>query len=204
MEVLQVEQGSDEWFRARMGIPTASEFKTVLAKGRGKAPSKTRLTYIYKLAGERITGEPMENYSNAYMERGHSLEDEVRRTYAFMQSCDPTPIGFVRNGNTGCSPDSFVGDDGMLEIKTHAPHILIPMIIADQFPPEHVAQCQGQLWVAEREWIDLACYYPGMPLFVKRAARDETYIANLAEEVGFFIEDLERVVERISKYGGGA
>jgi len=62
--VHDVEQGSEEWFKVRAGMPTASEFATVMASGRGGGDSKTRRTYMLKLAGEILTGEPKENYSN--------------------------------------------------------------------------------------------------------------------------------------------
>jgi hypothetical protein len=69
------------------------------------------------------------------------------------------------------------------------------------FPPEHKAQCQGALWVAEREWIDLAVFWPKMPLFVQRAYRDEAYIASLRTAVAAFGEELAETVERVRKYG---
>ena len=145
LNILTCEQGSEEWFRARMGIPTASEFSTVMASGRGGAESKTRRTYMMKLAGEIITGEPMEHITNAYMERGHAMEPEARDLYAFMQNCDPQTVGFLRNGAKGASPDALIGADGALEIKTKAPHLLIDILDRDDFPPEHKAQSPGVL-----------------------------------------------------------
>ena len=110
-------------------------------------------------------------------------------------------VGFVRNGRKGCSPDALLGIAGMLEIKTKLPHLLNDVILKDEFPPEHKAQCQGGLWVCEREWIDIAIYWPGLPLFRKRAYRDEAYIANLAAEVNRFNVELLETVEKISSYG---
>lgn len=201
LQILDCEQNSPAWLEARMGIPTASEFATVMARSPGgKTYGKTRQTYMRKLAGELITGQPMENYQNGQMERGHAMEDEARRFYAFMKDADPQLVGFIRNGGKGCSPDSLIGDDGLLEIKSKAPHLLIEWLEKDQFPPEHKAQCQGQLWVAEREYIDLAGYWPDMPLFVKREYRDEDYIEKLAEEVERFNTELHTLVERIRAY----
>ena len=200
LTVYDCEQGSEDWFRARMGIPTASEFGTVLAPRAG-SEGKMRRTYLHKLAGEIITGEPMEKYSNAHMERGHAMEAEARSLYAFMSDADPTQIGFLRNGQKGCSPDSLIGDAGMLEIKTKLPHLLIDCILKDDFPAEHKAQCQGALWVAEREWVDIAVYWPRMPLFVKRAYRDEEYISKLSDAIDAFNADLAAVVDRIKAYG---
>lgn len=200
LTVYDCEQGSEDWFRARMGIPTASEFGTVLAPRAG-SEGKMRRTYLHKLAGEIITGEPMERYGNAHMERGHEMEAEARSLYAFMSDADPTQIGFLRNGQKGCSPDSLIGDAGMLEIKTKLPHLLIDCILKDDFPAEHKAQCQGALWVAEREWVDIAVYWPRMPLFVKRAYRDEEYISKLSDAIDAFNADLAVVVDRIKAYG---
>jgi hypothetical protein len=201
MQIINCEQGTEEWFRARAGMPTASEFATVMASGKAGGPSLTRRTYMHKLAGEIITGEPMESFSNAHMERGKVMEDEARDFYAFMQDVEPERVGFIVNGQKGCSPDSLIGDVGMLEIKTKLPHLMIECILRDDFPPEHKAQCQGALWVAEREWIDIAVYWPKMPPFVKRAVRDEEYIAALSSAVDKFNDELAALVEKIQAYG---
>jgi hypothetical protein len=202
MQIVECDQGTTEWFRARAGIPTASEFATILAKGRGGGESKTRRTYLLKLAGERITGEPMESYSNGHMERGKVMEDEARRFYSFLTDHELNQIGFIINGNKGCSPDSLIDGAGMLEVKTALPHLLIDMLLRDEFPPEHRAQTQGQLWVAEREWVDLIVFWPGLPPLIKRAHRDEAYIAELAVAVDQFNAELAAVVEKIRAYGG--
>jgi hypothetical protein len=201
-EFIDCDQNSPEWLASRIGIPTASRFATVLAKGRdGKSPSVTRREYLYKLAGEIITGQPTENYTNGYMERGHAVEPEARAAYAFIRDVDPAPVGFVRNGRAGASPDSLIGGDGLLEIKSKAPHLWIEAMIRDDFPPEHVAQVQGQLWVTEREWCDLVVYFPGMPMQIYRAQRDEAYLARLAGAIDAFNEELDCIVARVRAYG---
>lgn len=201
-EILFCEQGGEEWLRARMGMATASEFATVLAQGRKKGePSVTRKRYMRRLAAERYTGEPHETYSNHHFERGKLMEPEARELYAFANDMECALVGFIKNDCAGCSPDSLIGTDGALEIKTALPEIVIEKIEADAFPPEHKAQCQGVLWVAEREWIDLVIYWPGMPLFIKRAYRDEDYIVELRDEVNRFNTELAELVERVRRYG---
>lgn len=199
--VIGCEQGSEEWHRARMGIPTASRFKTVLAKGKDGGASSTRRTYLMELAGEIYTGEPMDSFCSADMERGKVMEEEARDHYSFMNNVEPERVGFIINGPKGCSPDALLGEDGILEIKTAKPSILGEYIIKGEFPPEHKAQCQGALWVAQREWIDLAVYWPKMPLFVKRATRDEAYIAKLASEIDRFNAERDAIVECYRRYG---
>jgi hypothetical protein len=202
-EIFDCDQNTPEWLACRLGIPTASRFGTVLAKGRdGKSQSVGRREYIYKLAGEIITGQPTENYSNGYMERGHDVEPEARAAYAFIRDVDPAPVGFVRNGRAGASPDSLVGEDGLLEIKSKAPHLWIEAMVRDDFPPEHVAQVQGQLLVTERAWCDLVVYFPGMPVQIYRAHRDEAYIARLVDAIDALNDELDCIVARVRSYGG--
>lgn len=200
IEVFNCEQGTEEWFLARAGIPTASMFSTVMASGRGGGESKTRAKYMRQLAGEVITGKPIEGFTNHHMERGHAMEPEARDLYAFATDTAPETVGFIRNGNKGCSPDSLIGENGMLEIKSKLPDLLIECLERDDFPPEHRAQCQGALWVAEREWIDITVYWPGMPVFIKRAYRDEAYIKTMAGAVDAFNEELAALVERVRAY----
>lgn len=199
LEVHDMPQGTPEWFAARLGIPTASMFATVMAKGRSGGESKTRQTYLYKLAGERLTGDPMDNFSNHHMERGNAMEPEARQLYAYLKDADPQFVGFITNGPKGCSPDSLLGDNGMLEIKTKLPHLMLAAHEADGFPPEHRAQCQGQLWVAEREWVDLVCYWPKLPPLIHRLYRDEKFIAAMSVAVDQFNDELEALVAKYRK-----
>lgn len=201
IQIFDCEQNSPEWFQARAGIPTASEFHTVMASGRGGGESKTRKTYLYRLAGEVVTGEPTDTYSNAHMERGHVMEDDARNMYSFITDAEIQRVGFLRNGNKGASPDGLIGSDGMFEAKSKLPHLLIECLMRDDFPPEHKAQCQGALWVAEREWIDIVVYWPKTPLFVKRAYRDGPYIVQLASAVKQFNDELAEIVEKVRRYG---
>jgi len=201
-QIIDCEQGTPEWYAARRGIPTASEFKTLLGIKKDARDKVTRRTYMLKLAGEILTGECMESYSNDHIERGKAMEAEARKLYEFMEDAEPQRVGFIVNGPKGCSPDSLIGKLRMLEIKTNLPHILIERLIKDEFPPEYKAQCQGALWVAEREEIDIACYWPKLPLFVKRAYREPAYIKELEAAVSSFNAELAETVERIRRYGG--
>lgn len=204
IQIFDCDQNSPEWLECRRGIPTASMFSTVLARGKdggGSATSKTRKEYLYKLAGEIITGELVEGYSNAHMERGHEHEPIARATYGFIHDCEPLQVGFVRRDRAGASPDSLLGEEGLLEIKSKLPHRLIEAMLRGSFPPEHRAQVQGQLLVAEREWCDIAIYWPGLPLVTYRAWREETYIADLESAIDAFNEELDQIVERVRAYG---
>lgn len=194
LRIFDCDQNSPEWMEARRGIPTASRFSDVLAKGQGI----TRRKYLYTLAGEVLTGECAEHYTNAHMDRGHEMEADARDLYAFDREATPVLVGFMLRGRAGCSPDSLIGDCGMVEIKTKLPHLQLEVLERNDLPPEHKAQVQGQLWVSGRDWCDFVSYWPRLPLFVKRVERDEKYIASLAQAVADFVGELDALV---AKYG---
>ena len=197
LEIFDCEQGRDAWFACRLGLPTASNFKTVIAKGEGKV----RKTYMLKLAGEIITGKPSENYKSADMERGNEMEAEAREFYAFTNDVELTRVGFCKRGQMGCSPDVLIAEDGGLEIKTALPHILIEQLLRGDVPPEHVAQVQGTMMVLERDWWDLMVYWPGMKPPVFRSRPDKPYQNNLRGEIDRFNDELASVVEQVRAYG---
>nr|WP_298967324.1 lambda exonuclease family protein [uncultured Halomonas sp.] len=194
MQVLTMEQGTPEWLAARLGRVTMSELKALLVKGKGPCGLGTgAITYMHQLIGERITGELAEPFQgNAHTRRGHELEGLARALY-----CDatgepqPQEVGLILNHGVGYSPDSLVGANGLLEIKTKLPKFQIEVLLSNEIPDEHIPQCQGGLWVSEREWIDFVSYWPGMPLFIKRAYRDDIMIRTIAERVEAFYEEME-------------
>ena len=193
-----IEQNSAAWEEARCGLVTASGFADVLAQGRGGGPSKTRQTYLYKLAGERITGKPAEQYRNGFMDRGHDVEDQARAWYEMVTDSEVERVAFVRCDarRVGCSPDGLIGADAGFEAKSVAPHLLIPILESGEFPSEHKAQVQGSMWITGRQYWHCVAFFPGMPTFHVKAERDENYIATLAVAVKEFNEELDALVAR--------
>lgn len=190
--IYDCEQGTDEWLMARLGVPTASRFANVLAKGQGI----TRRKYLLTLAGEAITGDLSEGYSNKHMERGQIMEHEARQAYAFTRDVEPARVGFMRRDRIGASPDSLVGDNGLLEIKTKLPHLQIEALDANKLPAEHKAQVQGQLLVSGRDFVDFVSYWPKLPILIVRVERDEPYIKTLEQALADFVGELDQYITR--------
>lgn len=200
IQIFDMDQGSADWFSARAGIPTASEFATVMAKGKDGGRSLTRDAYMRKLAGEVLTGEPApEGYSNGFMERGKQLEDEARTLYAFMRDVEPQRVGFIRNGAKGASPDSLLPTAG-LEIKVPIPATLIGWLQRGELPSEHKAQVQGSMLVAERDTWEFMAYCPKLPPLILTIRRDEPYIVQLSKAIDAFNEELDALVASIRTY----
>jgi hypothetical protein len=198
--VIECEQNSPEWFEHRCGRPTASNFKKILAKGEGKV----RDEYLRKIAGERLSGEPAESFSNSYTDRGHTMEPEALSAYELLTDETVRKVGLVvhRDGMCSCSPDGLVGDKGIVEFKSQSPHIMVETIRLDRMPPEHMAQVQGCLWICEREWCDVVCYYRTMPVTPRfRIFRDDKFIKDLYAAVLQFNKDCDALCALVRNYG---
>ena len=186
-------QGSPEWFTARLGIPTASNFGKILTAG-GKA-STSRKTYADKLLAEWLAGKPVDQMeTTAWMQRGNELEQQARDNYEFETGNEVDQIGFVYldvKRKAGCSPDGYVGEDGLIEIKCPKASSLVGYY-GKPCPSKYVPQVQGQLWICEREWCDFYAYHPDLLPCIIRVERDEKYIKLLAEAVAEFNEYLDK------------
>lgn len=199
--ITDIKQGTPEWLALRLGIATASELDTLLVNGKGQAGfGVAAFTYMDQLIGERITEEAAEiPFQTKATIRGHELEGVARDLYEQREGVRTEEVGIILNHGIGYSPDALVGTNGLTEIKTKLPKFQVSVILADEVPKEHIAQCQGGLWASEREWIDFISYWPGMPLFVKRMYRDEVLIRRISERVKTFYEILD---ERMNKVLG--
>lgn len=200
--IREIEQGSADWLALRLGIVTCSELSDLMVDGKQEGGFGVgAYTYMDRLIGERITGAEAEPWRGSKSsERGHALEPVVRDLYCLRRDLEPGAIeqvAIVLNHGIGYSPDGLVVDDGLIEVKTKIPEKLVQVILDGNVPKEHVAQCQGGLWVSEREWIDFLGYWPGMPLCLVRAYRDEAYIRKLSQRVKTFNEILEARMERV-------
>jgi hypothetical protein len=188
-------QGTTEWFRARAGIPTASMFGKIVKLSGGT--SKSARDYMFRLLAERLMGRPIDEYESTWMKRGRDLEPDAVAYYEGQRNLDTNIVGFITNDarTIGASPDRLVGDEGLAEIKVPAPHTHVEYLLDGVVSPKYKAQTQGQLWIAERAWVDFCSYHPEMPRTIVRVERDEDFIERLRREVGAFSAELEERTE---------
>lgn len=188
MIIHDIEQGSEEWHSLRAGLPTASEFsKLITSTG---AVSESMADYARVLAAEKFAGHAVDGWEgNRYTERGKELEDHARNAYMFITGSEVSKVGFVTDNlkRYGCSPDRFVGDDGLLEIKCQIAkeHIKSLEYYAKHGKPPttYIAQIQGQMFVCERQWVDLMFYHPDLPHLIIRQQPDLKLVAALRQQL---------------------
>lgn len=198
-----VVQNTPEWRALRAGIPTASAFEKIITKG-GKDSSQAE-KYRYRLLAERIMGRPLDEGSFSWaMARGSALERKAVEYYEFQTDIQTEPAGFITDDQErwGCSPDRFVGETGLLEVKAPEIDAHIGYLMKEGSAyEEYKIQACGQLWITGREWVDFLSYHPDLPWALVRVVRDEDFIANLAEKVTRFSVELESLVQRAHDQG---
>ena len=180
-----VQQGSPEWITLRLGIPTASRFGPILAKARGLSRGGD-VTLLYELLVEYFLGAPYDPFASGFVGRGSKMEKRAFAQYEWDHDLLIDHPGFITNdaGTWGCSPDGFVGDEGMIEIKCLGAKTHIAALLGRH--DNHEAQIQGQLLVCERRWTDLFFYHPTLPTRSVRIERDDEIVADLERGLNDF------------------
>lgn len=196
-DLQNIEQRSEEWWAIRLGKVTASKVADVVAKNKtGYAAS--RKNYMAQLVIERLTGIVAEGFTNASMQHGIDTEPEARFAYETQNDVIVEEVGFVLHPSipqSGASPDGFVDETGLVEIKCPTTATHIDTLLGRSIPGEYLTQIQWQLACTGRLWCDFVSYDPrlpaGMRLFVSRVQRDDERIAELEAEVQAFLSELE-------------
>lgn len=157
-----MEQGSTEWFEARLGKVTASRIADVMM-------AKTAAgyqNYMAHLICERLTGEPVETFKSAAMEHGTETEPQARAMYEMETGSDVTECGFIPHPkltNSGASPDGLILDIGLVEIKCPQPAKHVKNLMGGKIDRLYMLQMQWQMACAERGWCDFVSFNPSFP-----------------------------------------
>jgi len=198
VKIINVVQGSEEWLSARCGIPTASNFdKLVTTKGE---PSKQWRKYLLQLAGESVAGKQEETYKNAAMIRGNEMEAEARSFYELTTGKTVELVGFCESegkARYGASPDGFVGDDGIIEIKCPMMATHVSYLVDGGLDMEYFQQVQGELLVTGRKWCDIISYYPAIRPLVVRVEPIKDFQDKLSEHLVTFCNQLTDLIKQI-------
>lgn len=192
------------WLLERSGKVTASPILKVYKRLKGGGYSKDRETYKYQLIAERLVGTTIEGRKSADMKRGTEKEGEARDRYARKTNLPVTEAPFVPHpviGMAGASPDGFVGDEGLVEIKCPTSQTAVEVLLTEEVEDAYMAQIQWQLACTGRRWCDYVVYDDRLPdnmqLFIKRIERDDTLIKSVEKEVREFIAEIEADIARL-------
>lgn len=180
--------------------PTSDGIRRALEGEKVGKPSDAALAYAFRLAIERISGEPLdEGFETWAMDRGHELEPEARRRHEVETGLCVQRVGFVMTDDErfGASLDGVIDDDGAAEYKCFIDPAKLRAIHMDGDVSEVRDQAQGCLWVTGRRWIDVVCYCPalaacGKDLWRLRVARDDDFIEAMESDLVEFMRIVDQ------------
>ena len=198
MIVLDCEQGTRAWHEARLGIPTASEFKRVVTNGGARCrAARGGCGTGAELLVEWATGEPYKTFESDWTEYGKAMEPAARAAYSFHRDLSVSQVGLCYRDDkrlVAASPDGLVGGDksgrGALELKCPSPEIHLLYLSMGVVPTKYVIQVQGHLWVTGLEWCDFMSFHPDYPALIVRTFPDPARQAALDEHIPAFVDEV--------------
>lgn len=200
-----MEQGTEQWFAARLGKVTASRVADVMAKTKS-GPSASRKNYMMELLCQRLTGRAEDGYTNTAMQRGTELEPIARGLYEAESGVMVEQEGFVCHAAIewfGASPDGLVGGDGLIEIK--CPNTATHIEFMRSRKPDNRYQWQmlAQMACTDRQWCDFVSYDDRLPehlqLICERFHRDDERITQMEAEIRGFLAELDKLTQELER-----
>lgn len=198
MIVIDCIQGSDEWFKEKIGKPSASNASKIVMND-GKQ-SKQREGYMYQLAAEIVTQKAAEGYQSKDMLAGKEREEEARTYYEILKGVDVKEVGVVYKDKKKkflCSPDGLIGSKLGLEMKNPLPKTQVDYLLSGKLPSTYFSQIQFSLYVTGFKHWDFLSYVPDMRPLIIRVERDEDFLAALEFELNLFCKELEIITNKI-------
>jgi len=180
-DVLDLEQGTEEWLEWRYSGIGASEASTVMGDNRFQSPSE--LLYQKR---NKINTQP-----NEKMRLGKSLEPYARDLYIEETGMLVGPLCLQSKEYSWliASMDGITDDyDHIVEIKCGKSAYW--QANKAKVPSYYYGQLQHQLMITGLDSIDYWCYWPGYKGILQTVNRDEPYIGRLLRAEMEFMEKL--------------
>ena len=202
---LPIVQNTVWWEMARAGIPTASEFGSLITPRFKPREGEMVDSYFAMKLSERWTGTPTPQKALLAFDYGHILETEAKPFYTFQFNEEIQSVGFVTtdDGKIGASPDGLIGDDGGIEIKCCEAKTHCKYLMADKLPDDHILQVYGSLFVTGRNFWRFLSYRRKFPAYVTTIERDDKINAIISETLYAFCEKLDTGFKRLCEMNGG-
>jgi hypothetical protein len=207
MKIIQVEQNTEAWRKARIGIPTASRFSRIITPKGAPVDSRERKAYIYRLVAERLLNEPMpeEFTGNNWTERGERLEARAADEFSKKMGVALIPAGFLTSdhGRYGASPDRLIArvkPHEAAEIKAPAAWTHIQYMCegpGEKYKP----QVQGQILVGGFEAVHFWSYHPAFAPVHIVTLPDEVYLHKLENLLELFCDEVDATERWVRKNG---
>lgn len=204
MTIHDVEQRSHAWLALRLGRVNSSDAADLLATTRSGGEAAARRDLRLSVCCERLTGRvPEAGYVNAEMQRGVDCEPLALAAYEAETGAMVESVGYVTHDElmAGYSPDGFVGDFGLLEVKCPKTTTHLKYLRDSRVPPDYFPQLQHALFVTGRAWIDFVSFDDRLPdalqFFCVRLNREDAKLADYERSLRAFLAEVDTELEAL-------
>ena len=202
MEIVNVEQGSEQWLEYRKGKISGTILSDIYAKRGG------RKIGFYEIIASRLGLEPDDENR---MDRGLRLEDEAAEEFTKQTGIETEKAGICVssfNPNIINSPDRLIKKDGKytgaVEIKCISPARHLQAVIEQTIPSEFDAQVIQYFIVNDDlETLYFVFYDPRIackPFYMQEVKR-----ADVLEKIEFFkqyqidtLKEIDEIIEQLA------
>jgi len=200
--ILEHEQGSPEWYEARLRIATASKFNAVMTTERLKRSTDE---YIYILAANIFAGKDQGTFEgNEDTRRGNTLEDDAIawREFTLDEKWERVGLCLSDCGRYGASPDAINREQKRgLEIKCPKLKEHIKYAHGGVVPKKYLHQIYGSLYVTGYDSWEFMSYHENTePFMIATYATDESYLKwaeAFTRTLKEFLNDLDDIVDKM-------
>ena len=173
--LIDCDQRTPEWFEARRGRLTASNFGAWLTKS-DKTSAKARSTAVAQVLAELAGFPDPPVFENADIKRGIEWEPEALQYFQKLTGLTVDPIGFAasKHGLFGCSPDGLIlSESSGVEVKCPRASKLIEWHQAGILPDAYRDQVHGSMAVTGAKTWHFIGYHRNLPALHILTHRDE-------------------------------
>lgn len=200
-----LEQGTDEWSQARLGLVTASMVAGIMPGKKG-AYTASRKNYMIELITEILTGEQGESFFSKDMQRGIEKEPIARGMYEGKKGLLVDTVGLIPHPTIrglAASPDGIVGKDTGLEIKCPKSATHVATMIYGKINDEYIPQMITGMLCTERPYWDFVSFDDRLPedqqmVIIRHSLADfKEYAESLIFEVSKFILEMKLLLAAV-------
>lgn len=198
MKILDLQQRSEEWFKARLGVITGSRAIGVFRSN--------NLTLVDEMIAERMTQSVEESFTSKAMEHGVLFEPEALKSYNERTKNSAQEVGFCVHDKydwLAVSPDALIFRDniavGAVEIKCPSSKKHIEYIRQNKIPNEYKHQIFHYFIVIDTlQFLDFCSYDPrnrDLNTHIVRVTREE-----IREELENVFANYMKFYSKLCKY----
>lgn len=193
-----IEQGSPEWFKIKLGKVSGTRLKELR--------SKDNLGLIDRLIAEIISERIKEVRPNEAMQRGTDMEPIARQAYEDYTGHKVEQVGFIQSSQYewfGLSPDGIINENGKYlkatEIKCPDTEKHVTWIRQGRVPAEHRDQVLSYFIaipdLIEHDFVSYDNRFTVKPILIINTRRED-----VKEELKEVYEEMDKFWVKFQKY----